>query len=66
VISEELRIALRGFLDFRHVFRHAYSFELQWSKMAPLVAECEATFRKLEREITGFVDGLDDEGANRP
>lgn len=60
VISLELRASLRRYLDFRHVFRHAYSLELRWDKMAPLVAECPDTFRTLEREIVRFVEGQDD------
>ncbi len=58
VISAELRTSLRKFLDFRHVFRHAYSFELQWGKMASLAAECNATFERLERELDQFLKGL--------
>jgi hypothetical protein len=64
VISAELRTALRRFLDFRHVFRHAYSFELQWSKMAPLVAECRVTFERFEQEVTRFLQELGDAGEN--
>ena len=40
VISESLRQTLRGYLDFRHVFRNAYSFDLQWEKMAGLILAC--------------------------
>lgn len=59
VISEELRMSLRQFLEFRHVFRHAYSFDLQWSKMAPLAGDCRPTFAKLKNEIESFVQALD-------
>jgi hypothetical protein len=65
VISIELRIMLRKFFDFRHMFRHAYSFELQWSKMAPIVAECETTFQRLKQEMTCFAEGLDDSNATK-
>jgi hypothetical protein len=44
IISERLLNRLRGYLEFRHVFRSAYVFLLPWDRMAPLVAECEATF----------------------
>ena len=43
VISPELKASLEGYLQFRHVFRQAYSFDLQWGKMAALVLECEHT-----------------------
>jgi len=58
VISETLRASLRQFLDFRHVFRHAYSFNLQWNKMAPLVAECQPTFARVKDELASFVKTL--------
>lgn len=54
VISEELSNALRPYLQFRHVFRQAYTYELQWSKMAPLVERCEQTLSQLESEIREF------------
>ena len=62
VISKELRTALRKFLDFRHVFRHAYSFELEWDKIAPLVRECRPTFQRLEEEVARFIERLDEAG----
>jgi hypothetical protein len=55
VISENLRGALRGYLDFRHVFRQSYTFQLRWERMAGLVVGCEDTLRLLERELDLFV-----------
>jgi hypothetical protein len=56
VISERLRVSLRDYLDFRHVFRHAYSFDLQWTKMAPLVRACRTMLKELKSEISLFID----------
>ena len=58
VISPELKASLEGYLQFRHVFRQAYSFDLQWGKMAALVLECEHTLTEFEEEIDTFVDGI--------
>ena len=58
VISDELRDHLRGYLSFRHVFRHAYAFELRWSKMSPLVLDCEKTLKWLGRELDGFATDM--------
>ena len=58
VISASLRDKLTIFLQFRHVFRHAYSFYLQWNKMKPLVLECENTLKQLEKEITKFLEKI--------
>ena len=55
VISEKMRDMLRQYLNFRHVFRHAYSFELQWTKMAPLISESSNTFQLLEADLKRFI-----------
>jgi len=55
VISKELRDRLRGYLDFRHVFRHAYTFDLRWEKMAGLVGSCAETLGQLEAELRAFL-----------
>jgi hypothetical protein len=54
VISEALKDKLRSYLEFRHVFRHAYTFELRWEKMAELVLGCEGIFSQLESEMNHF------------
>lgn len=58
VIGSALREVLRGYLDFRHVFRHAYTHELQWRKMSALVLSCQETFRQLECEFEAFLSSL--------
>ena len=51
VISDELRIHLNEYLGFRHVFRHAYLHELQWSKMRPLVENLENVVQLFQSEV---------------
>lgn len=55
LLSVELRERLQEYLGFRHVFRHAYSFELDWEKMAPLVLNCELTLQQLEAALDQFL-----------
>ena len=62
VISLAMRDRLRGYLGFRHVFRHGYLFQLRWDLMAPLVAECDDTLRCVEAELERFVAGLQSGG----
>lgn len=57
VISEGLRDSLSEYLQFRHFFRHAYTFELRWDKMRSLVLGCEATLVMLEDELNKFLRG---------
>lgn len=54
VISEDLRLRLSAYLSFRHVFRHAYSFQLEWDKMRGLVLESQATWQQLQTELGRF------------
>ena len=54
VISEDLFIKLYEYMDFRHVFRHAYTIELKWRKMADLVLHCEETLDRLQTELEAF------------
>jgi hypothetical protein len=55
LLSEELHDTLNEYLRFRHVFRNAYSFDLDWRKMSPLVLRLEETFQRLESELNAFV-----------
>lgn len=54
VISKELLDVLDIYLDFRHVHRHAYTFELKWRKMSGLVLHCEETLDRLQGELEKF------------
>ncbi len=54
VLSVALRERLQPYLEFRHVFRQAYSFQLQWEKMAALVLGCEEAFASLQKDLDAF------------
>ena len=54
VLSLPLQELLDEYLDFRHVFRQAYSFQLQWEKMSHLVFSIENTLEQLEIELKNF------------
>jgi hypothetical protein len=54
VVSPGLLDRLQPYLQFRHVFRSSYSFQLQWGKMQPLALHCEETFATLRDEISAF------------
>lgn len=55
LLSASLSEMLQEYLDFRHVFRQAYSFELKWDKMRHLVCNIEAVFRSFEAECNNFI-----------
>ena len=56
VISQSVQERLKPYLNFRHVFRSAYSFLLEWERMAPLVLECRQTFEALKADLLAFAD----------
>jgi hypothetical protein len=56
VISERLIERLDDYLEFRHFFRHAYIFNLNWDRMKTLVLGCEETLQLVERELDQFLN----------
>ena len=58
LLPKALSETLQEYLDFRHVFRQAYSFELRWSKMRQLVFEMGNVLPVLEQEIDRFLEAL--------
>jgi len=55
VISPSLKERLREYLEFRHVFRQAYSFQLRWDKMRSLVSDCQQLLHSLRNELEAFL-----------
>ncbi len=55
MISRELAERLSEYLDFRHFFRHAYTFDLRREKMRGLVVDCESILHRLEAELQLFL-----------
>jgi len=56
VISPETHESLGDYRAFRHVFRNAYSFDLDWEKLAPLVVNCDPTLKRLNAELRLFLE----------
>ncbi|MBX3729417.1 MAG: hypothetical protein KF858_09555 [Candidatus Sumerlaeia bacterium] len=56
VLSQELRNQLVNYLGFRHVFRHAYVHQLQWSRMRPLIEGLWPVCDRLEIEVRAYLD----------
>lgn len=63
VISRDLLERLQPYLQFRHVFRSSYSFQLRWEKMQPLVLHCDETLSSLRAEVATFASRME---AGRP
>jgi HepT-like protein len=55
LLPEALHDELLEYLRFRHVFRNAYSFDLDWRKMSHLVLKLEEAFMQLEQALDVFI-----------
>lgn len=51
-ISQDLCDSLSEYLTFRHVFRQAYTFDIRWDKMKPLIFRSKAVFKQLSDELS--------------
>jgi hypothetical protein len=60
LISSNMRDRLLDFMSFRHMFRHIYTTDLEWNKMAQLAGDCEETLNLFTSEIESFF--ADDNG----
>ena len=58
VISREVWIELQIYLEFRHFFRHAYAFVLEWPKLQPLIDGVGPLLALFERDIGGFLAAM--------
>jgi len=58
VISEGTRDRLEEYLRFRHLFRHAYTLQLDARKLEPLATGCIDTFDHLASDVRRFLESL--------
>jgi uncharacterized protein YutE (UPF0331/DUF86 family) len=59
VIDDELYTLLNNYRGFRHVFRHSYSFELDWEREKGLAQQLPEVARQLSSQIRDFMGKLD-------
>jgi hypothetical protein len=54
ILQQETAEALEPYLGFRHFFRHAYTFNIEWEKLQPLVEKVGETFERVRHDIEKF------------
>ena len=54
IISDELRDLLAPYMAFRHVFTHAYGFELDPERLQPLVRDVPTVYARFKKEVGRF------------
>lgn len=57
VIDEPLRPRLEEYLKFRHFFRHAYSYTLEWKRMRWQAEQMGQTLQLLREQLQTLFDG---------
>ena len=55
VLPQELFVPLKEYLGFRHVFRHSYGYELDWTKLAPLFSNLSENWKLVKLNIEHFI-----------
>lgn len=55
ILNEELYLKLREYATFRHFYRHAYSFQLNWEKMEYLVKDVHVTWKEVKENLENFI-----------
>jgi hypothetical protein len=58
VLHEALWLRLQDYLAFRHFFRHAYGYTLDWAKLGPLVTGMSTTLADLQGQLMACLDAL--------
>jgi predicted nucleotidyltransferase len=58
VVDEPLRARLKEYLDFRHFFRHAYGYTLEWSQLRWKAELLSTTLTMLREQLQRFFEKL--------
>lgn len=56
VLDEKMYMQLREYATFRHFYRHAYSFQLNWEKMKPLVENINSIWEETKNRLYIFIN----------
>ena len=56
ILSDDLKNDLKEYLGFRHVFRHSYGYELDWTRLYPLFAKLSSNWQVVKQQIQNFLD----------
>jgi hypothetical protein len=56
IFRDECKELLVEYLSFRHFFRHSYGFEIDWTRMKPLIGGVETLWKILEEDVNKFME----------
>jgi hypothetical protein len=55
IFRDDIKDAFEDYLYFRHFIRHAYSSELEWNRMEPLVKNIEEIWKAIKTDFELFI-----------
>jgi hypothetical protein len=55
IIRDDIKKKLENYLSFRHLIRHSYSSELDWTRMEPLIKEIEDIWKIIKTDFETFI-----------
>jgi predicted nucleotidyltransferase len=58
ILNGALWLRLQDYLAFRHFFRHAYGYTLDWTKLRPLVTSLSETQTDLQSQLRAALEAL--------
>lgn len=58
VIRKETAVLLKEYLDFRHVVRHTYGFDLRWEPIKGLLSRFSPAYESLVTDVRQFLGFL--------
>ena len=56
IINDGIKDELEKYLLFRHFIRHAYSSELDWNEMEPLINEIKNMWKIIKNDFEEFIN----------
>lgn len=58
ILRHETVLILSPYLAFRHFYRHAYSFKLDWRQLKPLVKGLDVVWGQVKEDLRLFVETI--------
>lgn len=55
VLPQDLMSSLKEYLGFRHIFRHSYGYDLDWTKLEPLFSGLSDNWKSVKESFNKFL-----------
>ena len=55
VLPQDLMSSLKEYLGFRHIFRHSYGYDLDWTKLEPLFSGLSDNWKSVKESFNTFL-----------